>query len=376
MTSQINPSNIDANYPVAGISNNTQGFRDNFTAIQTNFQYTANEINDLQDKAVLKASLTNGVLDNNMNDNLIYAVKLNDVSWTEIQQVATTGTITLDYSAANYQAVPSATGNISLAFSNWPAAGSVGRLSFAIVVTNVAYTLTLPSTVSVGLPIIDGISPGTPGVSNTITFPATGTYVYVFESADGGNTISIQQTITPSLNIYANYVFNGTSYMGFGTANGNANISVGATSNVVVVSTTGQYISGLVSATGNIATAGNVLLNSSGTVGYSAGAGGSVSQSGNKSSGVTLNKPSGEITMQNTNLSADTTVSFTLTNNTIGACDLLLLNIVGGVTTPAAYNLDANCTTGSAVISVRNITGGTLGEAIVLRYAVIRGSIT
>ncbi len=79
--------------------------------------------------------------------------------------------------------------------------------------------------------------------------------------------------------------------------------------------------------------------------------------------------------MQNTALSADTSVSFTLTNSTIGARDLLLLNIVGGVATPGTYNLDANCTTGSAVITVRNITAAPLSEAIVLRYAVIRGSI-
>ena len=53
MTSQINPENIDASYPVAGQPNNTQGFRDNFTAIQTYFQAAENEINDLQSKAVL-----------------------------------------------------------------------------------------------------------------------------------------------------------------------------------------------------------------------------------------------------------------------------------------------------------------------------------
>ena len=131
----------------------------------------------------------------------------------------------------------------------------------------------------------------------------------------------------------------------------------------------------VISTTGNIITTGNILLNGNGTVGYNSGSGGTIAQSGNKSGTVVLNKPSGEITMQNTNLAADTSVSFTFTNSTIGTYDLLLLNIVGGVVTPGSYNLDANCTTGSATVTVRNITGGTLGEAIVLRYAVIRGSI-
>jgi hypothetical protein len=135
---------------------------------------------------------------------------------------------------------------------------------------------------------------------------------------------------------------------------------------------------------GNVAAAnvvvsgtGGVFLTDGGTVGYGAGGGGTASQeSGNKTAAATLNKPSGQITMNNTNLAADTTVSFTLTNSTISNTDVMVINIVGGATTAAAYNLDAVCNTGSAVISVRNITAGTLGEAIVLRYVVIKGSVT
>jgi hypothetical protein len=131
------------------------------------------------------------------------------------------------------------------------------------------------------------------------------------------------------------------------------------------------------SSTGNVVSTGNIYSAGAGTVGYGAGSGGTVTQSGGggKSAGVTLNKASGQITMANNNLGADTSVSFVFTNSTIGTNDLLLLNIVGGVVTAGCYNLDANCTTGSATVTVRNITGGTLGEAIVLRYAVIRGSI-
>ena len=54
MASQINPNNIDGNYPVAGIPNNTQGMRDNFTETRTNFQYARDEITELQNKVVLK----------------------------------------------------------------------------------------------------------------------------------------------------------------------------------------------------------------------------------------------------------------------------------------------------------------------------------
>ena len=190
MTSQINPNNIDGEYPIAGVSNNTQGMRDNFTNIKTNFQYAEDEIDDLQSKGVFKAALTGTTLDNNMADNLIYAVKLNDVSYTWLQNTATSGTITLDYAASNYQYV-STTGSVSLGFTNWPAAGSVGELNFTINMTNTAYTLTLPSSVNTGLFGIQGISPGTAGVSNTITFGVTGEFSFRFTSEDGGISITI-----------------------------------------------------------------------------------------------------------------------------------------------------------------------------------------
>jgi hypothetical protein len=157
-----------------------------------------------------------------------------------------------------------------------------------------------------------------------------------------------------------------TSPIGVVTKTLSANVTANVTTFPANVAAANVVVSGT----------GGVFLTDGGTVGYGVGGGGTVSQTGNKSTGVTLNKPSGQITMQNTNLAADTSVSFVFTNSTIGTNDLLLLNIVGGVATPGTYNLDANCTTGSATITVRNITGGTLGEAIVLRYAVIKGSVT
>lgn len=192
MTSQINPNNIDGNYPVAGVPNDTQGMRDNFTNTATNFQYAAAEITELQNNGVFKAALTGTTLDNNLSDNLIYAVKLNDVSWTYLQNTTTSGTVTLDYSAGQYQYV-STTGNISLAFTNWPAAGSAGSMDVAVNITNVGYTLTLPAAVSVGTAGVQGFS------SSVITFKATGTYFFRFWTADGGTTITLFDLNRPLL---------------------------------------------------------------------------------------------------------------------------------------------------------------------------------
>ena len=48
MASIINTVDIDTAYPVAGQDNDSQGFRDNFTLINTNFVAAKNEIQALQ----------------------------------------------------------------------------------------------------------------------------------------------------------------------------------------------------------------------------------------------------------------------------------------------------------------------------------------
>lgn len=111
-----------------------------------------------------------------------------------------------------------------------------------------------------------------------------------------------------------------------------------------------------------------------GGLGYPTGQGGAVTQATNKATGVTLSKYTGAITMNNAALAANTIVSFTLTNTKIAANDLLVLNHDSGGTL-GAYLLNAACAAGSAVIYVHNVTAGSLSEAIVIQFAVIRGAI-
>ena len=109
--------------------------------------------------------------------------------------------------------------------------------------------------------------------------------------------------------------------------------------------------------------------------GYMTGEGGTVAQATSKATAVTLNKKCGQITMHNASLAADTTVTFSMTNSTIAATDLLVLNHVSGGTA-GSYLLNAQAAAGSASINVRNITAGSLSEAIVIGFAVIKASIT
>jgi hypothetical protein len=108
--------------------------------------------------------------------------------------------------------------------------------------------------------------------------------------------------------------------------------------------------------------------------GYITGEGGAVTQATSKSTGVTLGKKCGQITMNAAALAANTTVSFTLTNSTIAATDLLVLNHVSGGTA-GSYLLNAQAAAGSASINVRNVTSGSLSEAIVIGFAVIKAVI-
>ena len=110
-------------------------------------------------------------------------------------------------------------------------------------------------------------------------------------------------------------------------------------------------------------------------IGYSAAAQGTVTQATNKSTAVTLNKSAGQITMNNASLATATNATFTLNNSTISANDAVILTISGGQTTPGSYNVFANSlAAGSVSITLRNISGGSLSEAIVINFAIIHCS--
>ena len=113
----------------------------------------------------------------------------------------------------------------------------------------------------------------------------------------------------------------------------------------------------------------NVLATS--TLGYTTGSGGTVTQGTNKSTTVVLNKATGQITLNGAALAANTPVTFTFTNSTIAANDILVFNHVS-TGTIGAYNFNAVASSGSAVVTVRNITSGSLSEAAVVSFAVIK----
>jgi hypothetical protein len=125
-------------------------------------------------------------------------------------------------------------------------------------------------------------------------------------------------------------------------------------------------------ATGTSLAVTGALSSSGGGIGYTTGAGGTVVQTTDKSTGVTLDKLCGTITMDGAALAANTVVSFTLTNSFIAVGDYVMVQHVSAGTL-GSYNCSAIAAAGSATISVRNNQSvASLGEAIVLQFAVIK----
>jgi hypothetical protein len=110
-------------------------------------------------------------------------------------------------------------------------------------------------------------------------------------------------------------------------------------------------------------------------LGYSAAAQGTVTQATSKSTAVTLNKSSGRVTMNAASLGSNTSISFTVNNSLVSASDTIILNISGGTATAATYNAWVDTlTTGSFTVTIRNISGGSLSEAVILNFAIIHGA--
>ena len=98
-----------------------------------------------------------------------------------------------------------------------------------------------------------------------------------------------------------------------------------------------------------------------------------MTQATDKGTGVTLNKSAGRITMNNAALAGNTAVTFTMTNSLISANDVIILNVSGGGTAAAYTTYVSSMTTGSAVLTLRNLTSGSLSEAVIVNFAIIHG---
>lgn len=107
-------------------------------------------------------------------------------------------------------------------------------------------------------------------------------------------------------------------------------------------------------------------------IGYATGAGGTVTQGDSKTTGVTLSKIAGEIVMHDAELADAAIATFTVTNTAVAATDVIVVNHAS-VGTAGNYHVWVSAVaSGSFKVSVRNVSGGALSQAIKLNFAVIK----
>jgi hypothetical protein len=125
MASNIVSTTIDAEYPVAGVDNDSQGFRDNFQIIKDNFAAADEEITDLQDNAARKDE------DNNFSGNKIISAELDQAT----EAFTAVGTVNTDQNVSflngHYQSIL-ATQAFTLTLADWPDAGVYARMAIQL----------------------------------------------------------------------------------------------------------------------------------------------------------------------------------------------------------------------------------------------------
>lgn len=252
-----------------------------------------------------------------------------------------------------------------------PAAGTFTTLSATGVATFAAGSAPAPAIT-------------TTGDTNTgVYFPAADTVGITVGGTQRGSFSSAGLAVTGALSATGNISTTGASsvlqllagasvQIQNAAASANWNFSTSGTGLTLDSPQLGAFsISNPLSVTSALSSTGNQVISGTGKQGYAIGAGGTVTQATSKATGVTLSKSTGQITLNNAALAADTTVSFTLTNTVIEAGDILIMNHISAGTA-GSYLLNAQSVAGSASINVRNITAGSLSEAIVIAFAVIK----
>jgi hypothetical protein len=307
--STINTNGINVNYPVPGVNNNSQGFRDNFAAIRTNLNTAGTEITDLQNKVVVKSALANTTVNNDMANTLISnALTRSFRASTYNLGGAISGTILINASLGDVQ-YGTIAGNTTIQFAGWAPTGTQSNLQLQLAVSNSQAVITFPTEVTYGVTSLENYA----NVANvpTVSIPYGVTQLdYNFSTVDCGNTITVEpynnnriasqvQQRTPSptgfqgdvlgdIAVDTEYVYVCTASYN-STANTVAIANATATGNLLTVSNTGSLtLNDPIIFTGANVTQANLVAN---TIYYvkdiaSAGANGTISVSASRTSGT------------------------------------------------------------------------------------------
>jgi len=189
--STINTNGINVNYPVPGVNNNSQGFRDNFASIRTNLNTAGTEITDLQNKVVVKSALANSTVNNDMANTLISnALTRSFRASTYNLGNALSGVVSVNVSLGDVQ-YGTIAGNTTIQFTGWAPTGTQSNVQLQLAVSNNLAVLSFPSQVTDGVMTLENYA--NIANTNTVTVPYGVTQLdYRFSTLDCGNSITVE----------------------------------------------------------------------------------------------------------------------------------------------------------------------------------------
>lgn len=207
--STINTSSLNTNYPVPGVNNSTQGFRDNFTLIKSGLDTAATEISDLQGKAVVKASLIGTTIDNDMGNAIISNAATKGFRSTSYNMGSSLPlapeAIIVDVSKADIH-FGVVSGNTSFIFAGWSPAETQSSIDLHLFIANSSGQINFPNTTyNSSSDIISGTTASVRSCENYSSLLSSGTPITItpdtqFAPAGVGithtNSVSIPAGVT------------------------------------------------------------------------------------------------------------------------------------------------------------------------------------
>lgn len=195
--SSINTNGINVNYPVPGVNNNSQGFRDNFASIKTNLNTAGSEITDLQNKVVVKQALANSALNNDMANTLISNALTRSFRASSYNLGgALSSVVKVDASLGDIQyGTVAANSNVILQFGNWAPSGTQQVIELALSFNDsnsyVSFPTELTTSNNSGSTTLENFS----NVANIVTISAPYGVTemdFRISTLDCGNTLTIE----------------------------------------------------------------------------------------------------------------------------------------------------------------------------------------
>jgi hypothetical protein len=313
---------------------------------------------------VLNLNPGTGITLSGSNGNVTVSVSGN-VTGALVAGVTNLGITSSSLTISNSPIVSAGNIGIDLPRQNAFAAGTYSAATVTVDqygrVTNIANTISSGTVTSVAVSVLEGlaVTGGPITSSGTIQLKNIGVLSL---TAGSGITLSGQR--------------------GDITISAGLDREVGTVTRVGIDSTT-LTVSGDVTRDGNLTVnlptnanfPGNVLVTASAVLGYGAGSGATVTQTASKTTGVTLNTPTGQITMNNAYLAGGASVTFAVSNGIITNKDTVILS--SPFINADYYRIECSkVSTGYFNIRVTNITGILYSEALTINFAIIKGSTT